>query len=101
MVKKTFKAKLQKSPNKGGWTYVVWPDSVKFFGTGGAVKVSGRIDGHPFHSSFMAMGDGKHMLPVKADIREAIGKDVGDVVTVILEERIESAKSRPKRSGSP
>jgi Domain of unknown function (DUF1905) len=101
MVKKTFKAKLQKSPNKGGWTYVVWPDSVKFFGTGGAVKVSARIDGHPFHSSFMAMGDGKHMLPVKADIREAIGKDVGDVVTVILEERIESAKSRPKRSGSP
>jgi hypothetical protein len=101
MVKKTFKAKLQKSPNKGGWTYVVWPDSVKFFGTGGAVKVSGRIDGHPFHSSFMAMGDGKHMLPVKADIREAIGKDVGDAVTVILEERIESAKSRPKRSGSP
>jgi hypothetical protein len=101
MVKKTFKAKLRKSPNKGGWTYVVWPDSVKFFGTGGAVKVSGRIDGHPFHSSFMAMGDGKHMLPVKADIREAIGKDVGDVVTVILEERIESAKSRPKRSGSP
>ena len=101
MVKKTFKAKLQKSPNKGGWTYAVWPDSVKFFGTSGAVKVSGRIDGHPFHSSFMAMGDGKHMLPVKADIREAIGKDVGDVVTVILEERIESAKSRPKRSGSP
>jgi hypothetical protein len=101
MVKKTFKAKLQKSPNKGGWTYVVWPDSVKFFGTGGAVKVSARIDGHPFHSSFMAMGDGKHMLPVKADIREAIGKDVGDAVTVILEGRIESFKSRPKRSGSP
>ena len=101
MVKKTFKAKLQKSPNKGGWTYVVWPDSVRFFGTGGAVKVSARIDGHPFHSSFMAMGDGTHMLPVKADIREAIGKDVGDAVTVILEGRIESAKSRPKRSGSP
>jgi len=101
MMKKTFTAKLEKSPNKGGWTYVVWPDSVKFFGTGGAVKVSGRIDGHPFHSSFMAMGDGKHMLPVKADIREAIGKDVGDAVTVILEERMESAKSRPKRSGSP
>jgi hypothetical protein len=96
-MKKTFRAKLQKSPNKGGWIYVVWADSVKFFGTGGAVKVSGRIEGHPFQSSFMAMGDGKHMLPVKADIHEAIGKDVGDVMTVLLEERIESAKARPKR----
>jgi hypothetical protein len=98
MMTKTFKAKLEKSRNKGGWTYVVWPDSVKFFGTGGAVKISGKINGHPFRSSFMAMGDGKHMLPVKAEIREAIGKDAGDTVTVTLEERIGSAKPRPKRT---
>ena len=82
MVPKKFRAKLQKSPNKGGWTFVVWPDSVKFFGTRGLVKVSGQIEGRPFRSSFMAMGDGKHMLPVKAEIRKAIGKNVGDVVTV-------------------
>jgi hypothetical protein len=99
-MKKTFKAKLEKSRNKGGWTYVVWPDSVKFFGTGGAVKVSAKINGYPFRSSFMAMGDGKHMLPVKAEIREAIGKDAGDTVTVTLEERIGSAKPRPKRTAS-
>jgi hypothetical protein len=100
MMKKTFRAKLQKSPNKGGWTYVVWPESAKFFGTRGLVKVQGRIEGHPFRASFMAMGGGKHMLPVKAEIREAIGKDVGDVVTVTLEERVGSAKPRPKGSGS-
>ena len=99
MMKKIFRAKLEKSPNKGGWTYVVWPESAKFFGTRGLVKVRGRIEGHPFRASFTAMGGGKHMLPVKAETREAIGKDVGDVVTVILEERIESAKSRPKRNG--
>ena len=41
---------------------------------------------NPLRSAFMAMGDGRHKLPINAGIRQAIGKEEGRSVRIVLEQ---------------
>jgi hypothetical protein len=88
MLNKSFTAEVLKSSKPGGWTYVIWPRSASFFKTRGLVKVKATVDGHPILTSFMALGDGNHKLPIKAETLLAIGKSPGQTVRVTLLERI-------------
>jgi Domain of unknown function (DUF1905) len=83
-----FDAQLQKGENVGAWTCVVMDDVAELFGTRGLVKIRGAIDGQPFDGALMAQGDGTHRLPVKAKLRQAIGKEAGDTVRVRIDNRI-------------
>ncbi len=85
---KEFDAQLHKGDNPGAWTCVVLDDVKELFGTRGLVNIRGSIDGEPFDGALMAQGDGTHRLPVRAKLRDAIGKQAGDTVHVRIDEQI-------------
>ena len=83
----SFTVPVRRDRDPGAWTIAVLPDSGRLLGTRRPVKVGGRLDGHPFEATLLPMGDGDHMLPIKAALRTAVAKDDGDQVTVHLTTR--------------
>ncbi len=77
---------LKRFPGKGGWTFV----EIEKKQARGEIpfnwhKVTGHIDDYELKNAKLApYGGGKLFLPVRAEIRKAIGKEAGDVVELVL-----------------
>ena len=83
MKKYAFEAEIREG--RGGGAYVVFPyDAQKEFGTNGKVPVRVTIDRVADSGALFRMGKPHHLLGVPKGIRQKIGKDVGDAVTIVL-----------------
>jgi len=71
---------------QSGGAYVRIPCDVEAAFGKKRVPVRATIDGVPYRGSLVRMGEPCHVLGVLKEIRERIGKGVGDTVVVTVEE---------------
>jgi hypothetical protein len=84
--RRTFTAILEKPDDGIDGAYISIPFSVaEVYGTKGQVKVKAWFNGYPYRGVLANMGMGCHVIGVRKDIRQAIGKNAGDKITVELE----------------
>lgn len=81
--KHTFTALIQ-NPGGGGAFVEVPFDVEKEFGSK-RPKVKAMIEGVPYRGSLTRMGTDCHILGIRKEIREQIGKTFGDEVTITVE----------------
>ena len=82
--KQVFRAIIENAGSGGA--YVIVPFDVEQVFGKKRVKVKATIDGEPYRGSLVRMGSPYHILGVLKEIREKVGKSVGDEVMVELEE---------------
>lgn len=92
-----FDAQILAAQQKGG-AFVVFPHDVRQVFGKGRVKVDATFDGYPYQGSLVNMGlkdeAGQicYIIGIRKAIRQAIGKDIGDWVTVTIRERQDKEK---------
>ena len=81
-----FQAVIKKVPDING-VYIDFPFDVgQEFGKG-RVKVHATFDGVPYDGSLVRMKTVNHIIGIRKDIREKIGKQPGDMISVTIWER--------------
>jgi hypothetical protein len=71
------------------WACVEVPGSAELFGTKKGVRVDAAVDGIALPNvALMVTGTGGHMLSLNAKLRKQLGKDIGDLVTIQLVQRL-------------
>ncbi|HLD54370.1 MAG TPA: DUF1905 domain-containing protein [Sediminibacterium sp.] len=80
------KLELKYQPGKGAWTYHIQvPNTKHIVGKWGFMKVAGTIDNYKIESINLAkLGDQDKLISINSEIRKAINKTGGDIVTVTL-----------------
>lgn len=81
-----FEAVIKKVPDING-AYIEIPFDVKDTFSKGRVKVHATFDGEPYDGSLVKMKTPCHIIGIRKDIREKIGKQPGDTISVTLIER--------------
>src|SRR5512143_2411557 len=82
-----FQAVIQDAGDGGAFVIIPF-DVEKKFGKK-RVKIKAAIEGESYRGTLVRMGSPHHMLLVLKEIREKIGKDIGDEISVELQEDIE------------
>ena len=82
-----FEAVIRKVPDLDG-AYVEIPFDVREEFGKGRVRVHVTFDGVPYDGSLVRMGTPGHILGLRKDIRQKIGKQPGDTVRVTVRERL-------------
>lgn len=81
-----FEAEIKKVPDING-AYIEFPYDVKAEFGKGRVKVTATFDGVPYEGSLVRMKTECHIIGIRKDIREQIGKQPGDMIQVTIKER--------------